>query len=699
MLADQAQSSMCGVVLDERVELLEELGRGGMGIVYKGWHRLLERHVAVKVLYQHLATDEKNVVQMRSEARIVADLEHPNIVKVLAFGITNTGAPYLIMELLQGPPLNLLIAENGGLSLKRSVRLMLQVTRALGYAHGRGVVHKDIKTGNIVVERNAMGEEVAKLVDFGIAKHGTLLSSTQTRVVGTVAYLSPEQCLGQRGGMLSDLYSLGCVIHATMLGDPPFRGESTVETLQMHVSQPPPRVGELRSDVPRSLEKIVLKLLAKDPAHRYQSAALLADDLEMVQEHLEKGSAEPEIGTVELPERDSGRGTGRRRVWVVASAIALAAVAAAGYLHKDWQPHKEPVLEEQQPRTFTIIPKTLSSKGTKKEWASTYDLRGNKLLLAQELSEGLNPKYKLIPETQAIMHLEISRCYVDAGSIEKAHTHAEEALRYFRTTTQDAQTALCYAELARCYALAGDQEESKKALIQSELFLGKKTDRNMISQVRSTLAVVQSLLDDRRQLAPQSARDVIAEAGGHDSHHSQHIALLLSSLSALGKWEEVVREYERDLNGDNRALEGCSKVVVLKQVGQAYKALKNDQQAIRMFEDAIETAGAGKLENMSASSTAQECRLSLAQIWHRRGDYNQEIKILREGLSLWKGNTWAAPSNRLQMLEQLRLAFQATNSPQSFADYESDYQSEMANSRKQRTFRLPPLEQLDQSQR
>jgi serine/threonine-protein kinase len=223
--------SVSASVIEDRYEILDELGQGGMGVVYKAWHRLLERHVAVKMLHQHVAADEKQLLAMRAEARIIADLQHPNIVQVHAFGTTEDGAPYVVMELLEAAPLSDILKNEDRLSIERCLDLTLQMAHALEFAHAKGIVHRDLKPSNVVITRGPDGGDQVKIVDFGIARRYEQ-SSTLTQVVGSPMYMSPGQFLGRRGSIRSDLYSLGCVIHETASGAPPFVGETPIETMR-----------------------------------------------------------------------------------------------------------------------------------------------------------------------------------------------------------------------------------------------------------------------------------------------------------------------------------------------------------------------------------------------------------------------------------------------------------------------------------
>lgn len=336
-----------GLVLEERYELQSELGRGGMGVVYKGWHRLMERPVAVKMLHAHLITDERQLLQIRSEARLIAELDHPNIVHVHAFGTTPQGAPYLVMEFLEGEPLSAVLVREKSLSNERTIELMLQVANGLAFLHEKGIVHRDLKPKNIVVNYDEKGAERVSIVDFGIARRDEQ-SHTITQVVGTPSYMSPEQCLGKRGTIQGDLYSLGCVLYECLSGQPPFLGESALDTLRMQVSEPPPPLKLLRANIPVALQNITLKLLAKQPDERYQSALALMEDLTALQKSLSGKGPEPSIQVPRFAPKAGSIGGKKLTAWTLVVVLGL---VVAGMLGQRFLPEEDTLFK---PKTAQV---------------------------------------------------------------------------------------------------------------------------------------------------------------------------------------------------------------------------------------------------------------------------------------------------------------------------------------------------------
>jgi eukaryotic-like serine/threonine-protein kinase len=265
-------------VFNDRYEILQRLGRGGMADVYLARDRLLERRVAVKVLFPEFATDPSFVARFRREAQAAANLTHPNIVAVYDWG-QQSGTYFIVMEYVNGRTLAEVLGTEGKLAPIRAADISAEVAAALGFAHRNGVVHRDVKPGNILVTAN--GD--VKVADFGIARvanAGTDSGLTQAgSVMGTAAYFSPEQAQGATPDPRSDLYSLGIVMYEMVGGRPPFAGDNPVSIAYKQVHEAPPRLRDLTPAVPVAYEAIVAKLLAKNPAARYPSADDLRIDL------------------------------------------------------------------------------------------------------------------------------------------------------------------------------------------------------------------------------------------------------------------------------------------------------------------------------------------------------------------------------------------------------------------------------------
>lgn len=267
---------MIGKVMGNRYELLEQLGGGGMAIVYMGRDTLLNRLVTVKMLRPEFTSDEDFVKRFRREAQAVASLSHPNIVSIYDVGLEDK-VHYLVMEYVEGDNLKNLIREQGVVPVDRAVEVARQVSEALQHAHENNIVHRDIKPQNILITKGGR----AKLTDFGIAREATTATLTQTdTIVGSVHYLSPEQARGDTADPRSDIYSLGIVLYEMVTGVLPFRGETPIGVALKHIQESPAQPSSLNPSIPPALERIIIRAMSKNPVDRYQSAKDMSIDLE-----------------------------------------------------------------------------------------------------------------------------------------------------------------------------------------------------------------------------------------------------------------------------------------------------------------------------------------------------------------------------------------------------------------------------------
>ncbi|HVL54806.1 MAG TPA: protein kinase, partial [Vitreimonas sp.] len=261
-----------GLLLAGRYRLLHVLGEGGMAVVHRAVDELLDREVAVKVLREQYAADPDFVARFRQEARNAAALTHPNIAAVFDTGVDGP-VEYIVMQLVDGPDLEAVLTERGRLSVAEALRIAVSTAEALEAAHARGIVHRDIKPGNILLT----AERDVRVVDFGIARAlGDARTTNPGLLLGSVQYCSPEQVLGEPIGPATDIYSLGIVLHELLTGTRPWDGPSAAAVALARLHEPPPPPTRIVTDLPPGVDALVDRALQRDPARRYPSAAAMA---------------------------------------------------------------------------------------------------------------------------------------------------------------------------------------------------------------------------------------------------------------------------------------------------------------------------------------------------------------------------------------------------------------------------------------
>ena len=278
--------TLLGQTLAGKYRIEDRISEGGMGTVYRATHVLMEKQVAIKVLHPSLAADEKIVARFTREAKAASRISHPHALTVTDFGEDDNGIVFLVMEYLRGQTLKQIIRTEGPLALARVVEITRQVAGALDAAHAEGVVHRDLKSDNIMLEEiGAAGGDWAKVLDFGIAKIQEPVGqdpelTAPNLIIGTPQYMSPEQC-SQSGEIdkRSDVYSLGVILYEMLVGHVPFTGDSATAIMLKHLQEPAPSVVAERKDVPPAVGAVVAKALAKQREERQQSAGELAEAL------------------------------------------------------------------------------------------------------------------------------------------------------------------------------------------------------------------------------------------------------------------------------------------------------------------------------------------------------------------------------------------------------------------------------------
>ena len=328
-------------VVDGRYKIVGRIGSGGMADVYSAEDTHLGRQIALKVLHRRFAQDAEFVERFRREAKSAASLSHPNVVGIFDRG-DHEGTYYIAMERLAGRTLKDVITQDAPLAQERAIDLGLQVLQAAGFAHRHGVIHRDFKPHNVIVDEGGH----AKVTDFGIARAGASEMTETGSIMGTAQYLSPEQAQGHAVTAASDLYSIGVMLYEMLAGRLPFDGDSAVSIALKHLSEPPAPLSTLRSDIDPALESVVMAALAKDPAARWQSAEDFAGALEAARANVLAGGSNGQstgawAAVAALPADDNGypgdpdaqepARKRRRWPWVTLALLVLAMLAVLAF--------------------------------------------------------------------------------------------------------------------------------------------------------------------------------------------------------------------------------------------------------------------------------------------------------------------------------------------------------------------------------
>ena len=303
-----SEQTFIGLVIEDKYRLDEKIGEGGMGAVYLGTQLMVDRHVAIKLLHSGLSEHERIKQRFEVEAKAIGRMHHPNCITLFDFGFSNElNAFYMVMEYLDGTPMHKRVFE--GVTSSEAMAITRQIALALDHAHHQGILHRDLKPENVMLTKMTDGSELVKVLDFGIARIFSEDDSEQksaaeqnrlTRageVFGTPAYISPEQARGERElTPASDLYSLGVMLFEMLTGDLPFWGETAMDTIMKHVSEPVPTINRL--DVSRELKQVTYDLLSKDPRKRPQSGKELAERLDAVLQRQQTANADSSMNFV-----------------------------------------------------------------------------------------------------------------------------------------------------------------------------------------------------------------------------------------------------------------------------------------------------------------------------------------------------------------------------------------------------------------
>lgn len=373
-----------GLVLDSKYKLIESLGEGGMGAVFRAERLHIGDEVAVKLLHRDLVREKQALERFRREARTAAMIRHPNVVSIHDFsdGTGAAGEAYIVMELVQGVSLGKLLRREGRMSPQRAVHLMQDICNGVGVAHRQGLLHRDLKPDNVIVVPPAHEgeEETAKVVDFGLAKVRDVAASTSLTktgtVLGTLYYMSPEQCNGEELDARADVYSLGAMLYEMLIGNPPFRANNMAGLISKHLHEPPPPFPEF-VNVPAGVQSVCLRALAKDRNQRQPDALTLGRELRKALEAPVPYQPSPLSVTRRSPLRWIAAAAAVMVALVVIVGVGIAIQFGVGRMRANSEGAVEVANQKDLPVTTTSpAVATSSSEDLQGTWTGTYGPMG-----------------------------------------------------------------------------------------------------------------------------------------------------------------------------------------------------------------------------------------------------------------------------------------------------------------------------------
>lgn len=442
-----------GKTIGEKYRVIEKLGDGGMGSVYKAEHLLMSRNVALKVLRRSLADDSENdefVRRFQGEARTASKISHPNAITIHDFGLEGD-TPYLVMELNEGKSLKSILAETGALPLSRICTIMRQVCDAVDEAHAYGIVHRDLKPDNIMISQKRDGSDYAVVLDFGIAKilggGGGDKDSAMTKtgaVIGTPKYMSPEQVIARELDGRSDIYSLGIILFEMLTGEVPFEADSAMQLMIRHVNEVPTPVRELKPSlgISQAIESVVAKALEKEQANRHQTVVEFIEELEAAANGTSASSSSDVFLSSEAVVHSNSSSSSKPRSWSAIAAVLsllLLGGGGAGFYFLNRVPHGEPEIQ-------------LASA----EDTTTPDMQQNGNKATRGVPEGLSEGSENGKGESIEDYLGAGTDYIRLGHYDKAAVVLEKAVQV------DPENVAAYKKLAATYTKLGRDEQALK---------------------------------------------------------------------------------------------------------------------------------------------------------------------------------------------------------------------------------------------
>jgi len=635
---------LIGTVLADKYELVELLGRGGMGAVYRAKHMITQRDVAVKLMHAHLVSDAHLFRRFQQEATAAARIDHPNAIAIHDMGMGKDRQPYLIMDFLDGESLSTLIKREGNLPLNVCLHIFSQVCAALGEAHRHGVVHRDMKPSNVMILHRQNDDYFVKVVDFGIAKlfpqegDPSIKETTTGELFGSPPYMSPEQCLGKKLDSRSDIYSMGCLMYEALTGEPPLVGSNALGTMYRQINETPRPLSGINEDIrlTQRLDEIILKSMQKNPDQRYQSILQLKSDIDSASDLANKNlAAFAQIRLrVSAFYRNVTNQLGSSKRLVVVLCGALLALAAVIML---WL---TPMLATHDPlgteRGITWAPAPSESNLSAEQFRKTEHL----LNAARNSSDAPRLSIERIEQARAI-----------GDFYRKAHKY-DEALMNYKMASDIAgemnlgvgfaeQLIPVYAGAAECLVRQGRMQEATVAGSKAEYLIGAAKLDVRVESVKN-LAVLCEAFDAVGNSDPAKADNTsFVQYIFHEAKIADRVTEMPMEVSKMADYllkhdqsRIAVPLYQKALAAWKGQKENCDFNIAVceNQLGQAY--MKED--AYVKAEIAFQTA-VDKFTNLSGKDDLNRAKalFNLADAQWRRADFFQSFATHCEAKRIW----------------------------------------------------------------
>lgn len=624
--------SLVGEILDNKYGIVKRLGIGGMSVVYQARDLSLGRNVAIKMMPLQSGHSTQDLPRFQQEAQTISRLKHHNLVTVFEFSVNHI-PPYLVMEYIEGKSLAEVLASEGPFGLERGINVLRQVCSALSHAHENGVVHRDLKPANILLQKTPTGEEVVKIVDFGIAKivqQDNAEAQNFTRsgeILGSPLYMSPEQCQGKKLDHRSDIYSMGCVLYAMFVGSPPFQGPTAFETIQMHMHEQPDSISSRRRDLAYALEldAVLFKAMAKEPSLRYQTVMELDETLSKI------GSEEDMVGFGALKQMiDLGfsraaakksRGMSVKLFWLV--TVISVGIGCLGLWHA-----LDRYFAEDSVKSWP----EMDYNGQQAFDTGDYSRAGAFFTLALKQAQRSNNNTRITTSLEELMDLNQvlgnpEKVMEYAGQHENSPEETQIGLRTYRIV-QIAQSALAEIEKGMAALPPSGPERAKQEIkLQRKLavvlgdcrqLLVRKTDNHQFTIIHGPNAMrCQEILITVRKVCKQLTGEQHPLYGR--VLHTLALAYLATSQPDLA---EKSFEAAEKLLKDSPAVSPLERADYLSDAAHFFQLHGNSDKAILALQKELELAGGAE----SNSNIAGQICFQLAELYSGKGDSEQAKK-------------------------------------------------------------------------